>query len=202
MRLRLAFLVLLMGISALTFGQRFQGGVFGGINASRIQNDGYGGFQKLALHGGVFVQREIALNLGWKMELKYSARGMYHPRTQSVPIMQLSNITYLELPLSVYYLYNEKVEVEIGIAPDVLLSEYYEQDRLPLDPSYSADLRRFGLNGFAGISYYFHEKVAIGLRYTTSAIPFYAFDYWTPRYFSSGYFHNVISIGLKYYILK
>lgn len=202
MRLRLTFFVLLMGVSALTFGQKFQGGVFGGINASQIQNDGFSGFQKLALHGGAFVQREIAMDIGWKMELKYSARGIYRPSTQTDPHIYLSNITYMEIPLSITYLYNKKVEVELGIAPDVLLSEYYEKDRLPQESSYSSELRQFGLNGFAGISYFFHERVAVGLRYTNSLIPFHSFDYWTPTYFRSGFFHNVISIGLKYYILK
>jgi hypothetical protein len=191
-----------MGFSVIAFGQKFQGGVFAGINASRIQNDQYSGFKKLGLHGGGFVQREITGELGWKMELKYAARGMYHHPTQQIPSIQISNITYIELPLSITYLYNEKVEVELGVAPDVLLSEYYEDEDGPLDPSYSADLRKFGLNGFVGINYYLHERVAVGIRYTTSAIPFYTFDYWTNRYFASGYFHNVISVGMKYFIIK
>ena len=202
MRLRLAFFVLLMGFAAITFGQNFKGGIFGGLNASRIQNDGFSGFQKLSLNGGVFVQREFAPDLGWKMELKYSARGMSHYPTQSRLYIQLSHLVYLELPLSITYLYNEKVELELGFAPDVLLSEYYEDENGPLDPSYSSDLHRFGLNGFAGISYYIFDRVAVVFRYTMSAIPFSSFDYWTPTYFTSGLFHNVISIGLKYYILK
>ncbi len=200
--MRLAIFVLLMGFSAITFGQKFQGGVFGGLNASRIQNDGLSGFKKLGMHGGVFVQREIVSDLGWKMELKYTARGMSHLPTLAIPEMYLSHLTYLELPLSVTYLYNEKVEIELGVAPDVILSEYYEVDRLRSESSYAADLRKFGLNGFVGIHYYMHERVAVGIRYTTSAIPFHKFDYWTPRYFSSGFFHNVVSVGMKYYILK
>ena len=202
MRIRLTLFVLLLGLSTLAFGQKFQGGVFGGINASRIDNDSYSGYGKLGLNGGAFVGRELAFNMAWKMEVKYTSRGMVHLPTPSQPFIQESNLRYIAFPVSLTYLYNDKVEVELGIAPDILISEYYADEDGPLDPSYAADLRRFGLNGFLGINYYFIERMAVGLRYTISVVPFYAFDYWTPRYVSSGYFHDVISVGIKYYFLK
>ena len=202
MRLRLAFFVLLMGFTALTYGQKFQGGVFGGLNTSRIQNDDIGGFTKLGMHAGAFVGRDIGLNLGLKLELKYSTRGVYNYPNNMNNFLLITHLNYVELPLSITYLYNEKFELELGFAPDVLLSERYEDENGPLDPSTFPELRRFGLVGFAGFSYYFTERLAAGFRFTISAIPAHSFDYWTPTYFTSGLFHNVLSIGLKYYILK
>lgn len=202
MKKRFAFLVLLTGLSVFAFAQDFKGGIFGGINASRIQGDELSGFGKLGLHGGAFVERDIAFSLAWKLELKYSARGVYHYPTDSKPFFLIKHLNYMELPLSISYLYNEKVELELGIAPDVLLSERYEDESGILDPSTFPELRRFGLNGFTGISYYLTERISAGFRFTMSVIPAHSFEYYRPTYFTSGLFHNVISVGMKYHILK
>ncbi len=203
MKNRLAFIGLLLGLSVVAFGQKFQGGVFAGLNASQVDNDGFAGYKKLGLNAGVFVGRELDYGLAWKMELKYTSRGMYQPPTLNNPSeLAYSNLQYFEVPLSISYLYNEKVEVELGIAPDVLLREKYENESGILDPSYASDIRRFGLNVFGGINYYFIDNMAVGVRYTISGLPFYVFDYWTPRYISSGFFHDVLSMSVKYYFLR
>ncbi len=193
---------MILCISLTSFAQKFHGGIFAGINASQIDNDSYGGFNKLGLNAGAFVSREIMQNLNWQMELKYSSRGMYHHPTITQNFIDLSNLRYIELPISVHYFYNEKIQVELGFAPDMLLSEYYEDENGILDPEYAPDLRRFGVNVFAGAYYYFIENMAAGFRYTYSAIPFYPFDFWTSRYRDKGLFHDVISLSVKYYFVR
>ncbi len=202
MKINTGIIILILCISLSSSAQSFQGGIFAGINASQIDNDTYGGFNKLGLNAGAFVSREITPNFYWQMELKYSSRGMYHHPTINQNFIALSNLKYLELPLSIHYFYNEKIQVELGFAPDVLLSEYYEDEHGSLDPAYAPDLRRFGVNVFGGIYYYFIENMAVGIRYTYSAIPFYPFDFWTARYRDKGYFHDVLCLSVKYYFVR
>ena len=42
--------------------------------------------------------------------------------------MSLIDLRYIEMPLSIHYFLNEKVQLELGLSPDVLLKERYEDE--------------------------------------------------------------------------
>lgn len=200
MRMKLFLLCLVLSSSTILSAQSFQGGVFGGINASQVDNDGYSGFNKLGLNAGAFACREIMTDLYWQIELRYSSRGIYNVRTTSNPSISMSNLIYLEMPLTVHYFYDNKIQAELGLAPDVLLAEFYGDETAGIDPSQADELKRFGLNSIAGIYYYFRENLGVGVRFTYSLVPFYRSEGVAVRYWDSGLFHNVFSLNLKYYI--
>ncbi len=43
--------------------QEFNAGIFGGVTASQVDGDSYGGYNKLGFTAGVFVNREIDNNI-------------------------------------------------------------------------------------------------------------------------------------------
>jgi opacity protein-like surface antigen len=198
----LSFFVLLTGLSA----QNFQGGVSGGLNAARIDGDGHEFYGKLGLNAGVFVARAIVPEmLYWQMELKYTSRGKYHIyRDQMGGIVDLSliDLRYAELPLSIHYFLNEKVQLELGFSPDLLLREHYEDGDGILPVEDANDLRRFGITAFAGANYFVLEPLAVGIRFNYSVLPFYKFRAYAVRYRDSGWFHDVISINARYYFTR
>jgi len=180
--------------------QEFNAGIFGGMNASQVDRDGYGGYNKLSPTGGVYVNREFSTNFFWQLELKYGGRGALYMDENVVEDYHKTSFRYIELPLSIHYLMDDRVQVEIGISPDVLISfvAYDDQrNQVPLEEKLGGN-RRFGLNAFTGINYWIRPSFGVGLRFTYSVIPYSLREGASVRYLDSGYFHNVLSLTLAY----
>ncbi len=198
---------ILLFLMALPLGeiwaQEFNLGVFGGLNATQVDRDGYGGYNNLGLTAGVFVNRSLGKDFYWQLELKYGHRGAYYLGENVVEDYHKTSFQYIELPLSVQYLHMEKYQFGIGLSPDVLLKfvAYDDQrNEVPLEEELGGN-RRFGLNAFAGFQYWFHPTIGVGLRFTYSVIPYSLRDGASVRYLDSGYFHNVLSLTAAYRIM-
>ena len=200
------FITLLLFMLTGLDAQKFQGGLSGGLNASRIDGDGHEFYGKLGLNAGAFVAREIIPEmLFWQMEVKYTSRGKYHIfRNPMGNIVGLSliDLRYAELPLSMHYFLNQQVQLELGLSPDLLLMERYEDENGILPAEDANDLRRFGITAFAGANYFVIEQLAVGIRFNYSVIPFYKFDAYAVRYRDSGWFHDVLSVNIRYYFTR
>lgn len=189
--------VALLLLSVFANGQQFNAGLFGGLNVSQVSGDSYSGFNKLGFNAGVFVNRLIDQSFYWQAELKYGTRGVYEGPTDNSTSLYRSSYHYLELPLSVNYLFDAKVMLELGTSPEVLITTIFWDENGVLDKSQYPDNRRFGLSVFAGIGYWFNEKIMAGFRYTNSAIPFRDPEEWNNSQYR-GNFHNVLSFSLAY----
>ncbi len=203
MKLKYLFIIPLSLLLFPLSGQTFNGGITGGLNLCQIDGDGDEGYGKLALNAGAFISREIIPDLlYWQLELRYSGRGKYQGPTQKNMSIEIIDLKYLEMPLSLHGSYNDRIQVEFGFAPDVLLRAYYADENGMINPEYADDLRRFGLTAFAGIYYYPLQKLGIGVRYYYSVFPFYKFDAYAVRYRDSGFFHDILSLNVKWYIQR
>lgn len=190
-------LILSVVLSVSVKGQQLNMAVFGGMNASQVHGDSYMGFNKLGFAAGFFVNAAIDRNIYWQAEIKYGTRGVYKGPSDGDPTLYRSSYHILELPLSVHYLHDEKLMVEIGTSPELLVATAYWDEYGVMDSSTYPENRRFGLNVFAGVGYWFKPKLMVALRYTNSAIPFRDPEEWNnPQY--RGYFHNVISLTLAF----
>jgi len=188
--------LMLAGTSAIK-GQPLKYGIFGGITASQVDGDLYRGFNKLGATAGFFINNYIEYNIYWQAELKFVSRGVYKGPKDNDQTLYRSAYYYLEIPLSVHYLVNEKFLVELGISPEALLGAVFWDENGVLDPEGYPDNRPFGLSVFAGVGYWISDRLMAGLRYTNSAIPFRDPQEWNnPQY--RGYFHNVMSLSLAY----
>ena len=177
--------------------QRFNAGVFGGFSLAQVDYDNVGGYTKPGLSGGVFVNREFSDALYWQLELRYIARGSYYFKLDEDKeyIYQNTKFRYIELPLLLQYLHEEKYQFEIGMSPDILID--YAARGLYKDVSQNEPLggnRRFGLNALAGFQYWFTDSLGLGLRFSYSIIPFALREGASVRYRHRGYFHNVLAL--------
>ena len=186
--------------------QKFQGGITGGLNAARIDNDTDEIYGKLGLNAGAFIARQTSINaLYWQMELKYTSRGKYDIQRDfagNVIGTDLIDLRYIEMPLSLHYFINERLQAELGFSPDVLIREYYADENGAIPLENANDLRRFGITAFAGVNFFVRQNLAVGLRFNYSVIPFYKFDAYSVRYRNSGWFHDVLSVNARYYISR
>jgi hypothetical protein len=193
-------ILVIFALSVMTVsikGQPFDVGFFGGINVSEVSGDSYTGFNKLGLTAGLFVNNLIGHDVYWQAEIKYGTRGAYKGPSDIDPTLYRSGYQVIELPLSVQYLYEERVFVEAGFSPEVLIASRFWDENGLLDPAAYPENRRFGLSVFAGIGYWFNEKIQLGVRYTNSAIPFRDPQEWNhPRY--RGFYHSLFSLTVAY----
>jgi hypothetical protein len=190
-------ILLLLTMTVSMKGQQFNAGFFGGLNVSQVSGDFYKGFNKLGFTAGIFVNRPIEQNFYWQAEIKYGTRGVYEGPSEGDASLYKSSYHIVELPLSINYLFDEKVILELGIAPEVLITErFWDENGLMNESSYPEN-RMFGLSFFAGIGYWINDSMMAGLRYTNSAIPFRDPEEWNNSQYQ-GYFHNVISLTLSF----
>jgi hypothetical protein len=171
--------------------------VFGGVVASQVDGDAYGGFNKLGMTAGLYVNRELDLDIYWQLGIKYVSRGAYENFGPNDPRIDKTVFRYIEIPLSVHYLHRETFQVELGFSPEVLLSYASFDEYGKTDPALYPDNRRFGVSAFAGIYYWFIPSTGVGLRYTYSAISFRDPKEWNNAQFR-GYFHNVLCLTMAY----
>ena len=190
-----ALLWLALPISAQ--GQQVNVDLFGGINVSQVQGDIYTGFNKLGFNAGLSVNRLIDRQFYWQVEIKYSTRGVYEGPTDNNQSLYKSSYHILEFPLSVNYLFDGRIKLELGTSPEVLLTTLFWDENGLMDRSTYPDNRRIGLSVFGGIGYWFSERMMAGIRYTNSAVPFRDPEEWNNSQYR-GYFHNAISVSLAY----
>jgi hypothetical protein len=190
--------ITLLLLTACSFGQQFNAGFFGGVTASQVDGDSYTGFNKLGFSAGVFVNHHIEYDIYWQAEIKYVTRGVYKGPSDDDPTLYRSGYHYVEIPLSVHYLYDQRIQFELGTSPEILVKTIFADQDGRIDPSsYPDDIRRIGLSVFGGLHYWFNGTTGVGIRYTYSAIPFREPQEWNhPRY--RGYFHNVICLTVAY----
>lgn len=207
MKKSITFLFLLLFVMGIgVYGQKFQGGITAGLNAARIDNDTDELYGKLGLNAGAFVARQTSINqLYWQLELKYTSRGKYDIQRDlagNIVGTDLIDLRYIEMPISLHYFINERLQAELGFAPDVLIREYYADENGPIPLDNANDLRRFGITAFAGVNFFVRPDLAFGLRFNYSAVPFYKFEAYAIRYRDSGWFHDVLSINARYYFTR
>ena len=191
----LIFLLMVLPLPGLR-AQSFNAGFFGGLTASQVDGDQYGGFNKLGMTAGFFVNREIDKNFYWQLEIKYVTRGALESEPE-IYFYDKTVYRYIEIPLSVNYLLDEKYQFELGLSPEVLLSYAHYDGNGQTEPSLYPDNNRFGLSVFAGIVYWFVPSTGVGFRYTYSAISFRPEEEWNnPQY--RGHFHNVLAFTVNY----
>ena len=194
-RLAMIFLLTVLPLAGLR-AQSFNAGFFGGVTAAQVDGDQYAGFHKLGMTAGFFVNREIDKNFYWQLEIKYVARGALENEPDNY-YYDKTVYRYIEIPLSVNYLFDEKYQLEIGLSPEVLLSYAHFDGNGKTNPSLYPDNNRFGLSVFAGIVYWFIPSTGVGFRYTYSAVSFRDAQEWNnPQY--RGFFHNVMAFTVAY----
>ena len=188
-------IVLFFNLTALAQVQKFNVGLFGGINVSQISGDPYTGFNKLGFNAGFYVNRLIDKSFYWQVEIKYGTRGVYEGPTDSNQTLYKISYHIIELPLSVNYLFDNKIMVEVGTSPEVLVTTLIWNESGLIDRKPDPEPRRFGLSVFGGIGYRFNNRIMAGLRYTNSALPIYDPEEWNTSQYR-GDFHQVISLTL------
>lgn len=179
--------------------QNFEGGVLLGLTASQIDGDNYRGYNKVGLQGGGWVRRMFTYTVGGQMELRYVQKGALKTNTVKDPTYSRTALHYVDIPLMVQYVYNERIVLELGLDPEVLMKARLEDENgvIPIpDPTYN----RFTMSAVAGLGYRFLEVFSAHFRFNYSILPIRAHPSGQTYLLNRGHYSNVLSFAVYYQI--
>ena len=179
--------------------QDFKAGVLVGVNATQIDGDTYGGFDKTGFKFGGFVKRHLNKEWAVQMELLYNQRGSQAPTQDDENPVYKYEINYLDMPIMAQYYFIEELYAEAGIELGYLLSAKEERDFLDLE---AADrTKNFSMNWGLGVGYNFYDNFSAHLRYNRSLIPVRGSSE-NLEDSNKGQISRVISFGVSYQFNK
>ncbi|MDA3816796.1 MAG: porin family protein [Prolixibacteraceae bacterium] len=204
---------ILITLSLLTFGisaQEFYGGVLAGFNGSQIDHDGAGGYHKMGLIGGAWVQRDLSPNWYWGMELKVNQKGMrIKPTKENNQKKYIYRLNYIDLPVLIGYSYDPTFSFFGGLSFGYLFNKNAYDNYGKVLAVNNDNITNWEAGMFTGIKTDFEELVnrpwaenfslEVRFQYSLVSIDEYH-DFFTQYKSSIGKFNNVISTVLYYQI--
>lgn len=183
-----------MLISAILSAQRFSGGLLGGINATQIDGDNWGGYYKMGLTFGAYVSTHFKENWGGQLEIKYSGKGSSTPF--KYPEIRMISLRYVDLPVLVNYQVSEKLKIQAGLSFNYLFSAmHYDGEWFEFEEK----CRKYETAIALGGSYSITNKLDIAIRYNYSIMPVRS-KYSTSSWGEGAWFNNVVGFSLYYFI--
>jgi len=183
----------------LSAQQRFKAGFTAGLNASQIQGDDTGGYNKLGLVGGLKGIAVLGERSELSLELTYSQRGSKNDKAEPVDIV--IRLAYAEVPVLFNYKdwYVEdgdyhRVMGSIGFSYGRLLSAESEG----LTSKYIDETDNFTKDDFSfvvGAEFFFQPRLSLGIRWNSSFNKLFHNDHAPGKNELRGYF---LSFRLNY----
>lgn len=168
---KLIVIGILLVFSLSIYGQDFNGGVLGGINATQVFGDSFSGPNKAGLYLGVFVNRYFSKRSSIQLELDFIQKGSRKNPNSSTGDYNsyLLKLNYIELPVLYKYDFAEKGTLEAGLTLGVLVNNYEEANGSTDVSGEEFNSLDFGAD--IGIYYTLVKNLRINLRISSSIIP-------------------------------
>jgi opacity protein-like surface antigen len=188
MKLKITFLSITVIFTTIIEAQRFQGGILGGINATQIDGDYWGGYHKGGLNFGAFVTTNLKDKWGGLMEIKYSAKGS----SNASPVeLQMVSLRYIDIPVLATYQIKNKLQVQGGLSFNYLFNQMlFDGDWYKSDRKYNKIESAIA----AGIEYKVLQNVGLNLRYCYSFTP--VLSKYSTSSNEGSWFNNVLSFSV------
>ncbi len=190
-------LFITLATTIVSQAQRFKGGILGGINASQIDGDTWGGYYKIGLVGGAFVYTDFADKWGGQLEIKYSSKGSANGFNVPYPVK--ISLQYIDLPILATYKAIENLKIQAGVSINYLfVAKRYDGswfDDWDFPPNSLETSLTFGIN------YRFFQTFDMNIRYSYSLLPIRA-EVSTDSWGVGAWFNNVVTFALYFEIGK
>jgi hypothetical protein len=203
MRILITILIgLTFGISSLK-GQVFKTGVLLGISGAQIEGDGYGGYNKLGVIGGGFVNTNLSEKFSAQFEIYFINKGSFdaaHPDKGDYDSFHV-NLNYIEVPLALRYKFG-KFKLELGAYYGKLLSYSIEDEFGPRNVNRYPFKDDFG--GLLGLYYELNERFIFNFRTKNSIIPIRDFQNYDQnvgilnKLFNRGWYNVDLNLTVRY----
>lgn len=192
-----AFLVF---VAQFSFGQRFEGGVLGGLNASQVDGDTYSGYHKPGIVLGGFVQTDLSRSVYAGMELKFAQKGARNRDSLATDgqIKYIMRLNYVDLPVYLGFRTSDKISFLVGMSAGYLLSgnEYNDYGKFP--PEDQNEFSPIDVQALLGFRFQITRRLYIDLRGQYSVVPIREQSGNALWYWKSNQFSNVLNTTVLY----
>jgi hypothetical protein len=155
-------------LQTVLWAQRFNGGALIGICASQVDGDTYGGFDKVGLQGGVFVNTKFSDAWGAQMEIKYNGKGARKKTSKDDFETYSRTLHYIDLPVMINFTIKEKYILDAGLVPGYLFAKNGEEDGYKISGEELSGYKKFDLSWLLGFNYRITDNFIANIRYSYS----------------------------------
>ena len=181
-------------------------GARGGISATQVAGDGWGGFDKLGFFAGLSTEYAWTEKAGFETGIQFIMKGSRkNARPDDGDFLSYKlNLNYVEVPL-LYKYYQDRLHFDLGLGAAFLLSsEEIDQDGIELqtEDTFNAIILNFQM----GMNVEMADNHFATIRFTNSLTPARSsgvtfvdntVNFWR-RIFSNGQYNTVLEFGYKY----
>ncbi len=162
----LAFIICFLFFGYSLVAQQFTGGIMGGLAATTVAGDRSGGYNKLGLYGGAYVNLMVNQHSNLQMELAFFQKGAQSRQNpdQTILSQYRLRLSYVELPFVYQYRFGP-LRAEAGISFDFLIGHTEEVNYQYVDRDIWKGMT---FNSILGVKYDLTQKITLSLRKTNS----------------------------------
>jgi hypothetical protein len=201
MKTKYLFTLIFLFLSFFVQAQYFNAGIKAGIVGSQVDGDGYGGYDKFGINGGLFVNYKISMLTSLQLEMEYIQKGSSHtPNVENGDYDDYKlHLGYIQLPVLFQYKLAPNFTAELGPAFGLLISHYEEWMTYEIDYN---PFRKFALSWVTGINYKISEEMNANFRFDYSLMAIRQQPAPKDRYilFQYGQFCNSLVFSIQYKI--
>lgn len=149
---------------------RFNAGVVAGLNATQVDGDAAGGFNKAGLNASAFVRVNLDSPISVTLGIGYSGKGSRRPANPDNNDFNTwgYKFRYIDIPVVAEYRNND-VFFQAGLFGAVLLQaeQEFNSNFFAIE---NPEMRDYDFGGIVGIGYFINEKLFVQARYQNSLI--------------------------------
>jgi hypothetical protein len=199
-------IIALIVVPVMASAQRFNGGLLAGVCASQVDGDTYGGFDKVGLQGGVFVNTKFTKNWGAQMEIKYNGKGARKKTSESDPETYSLTLHYIDLPLMINLTVQKKFIFDAGFVPGYLFAKNGEKDGIKMSGNEISAFKKVDLSWLIGFNYKINDNFIANIRYSYSLFSIRDYETVDANYsfvanifgYTNGDYNNYLTMGIYY----
>jgi opacity protein-like surface antigen len=199
-------LIALLALPAISWAQRFNGGALIGICASQVDGDTYGGFDKVGLQGGVFVNTKFSDAWGAQMEIKYNGKGARKKTSKDDFETYSLTLHYVDVPLIVNFTIKEKFILDAGLVPGYLFAKNGEENGYKFADEEILAFKKMDLSWLLGFNYKITDNFIANIRYSYSLFSIRDYENIDANYgiiaqifgYTNGDYNNFLTMGIYY----
>lgn len=178
--------------------QEFDAGIYGGVSATQIDGDSYGGYNKPGVVFGGFVNRELSQQVDWQLGLRYIMKGSRKASNEG-GLDYKATLHYLEFPITMRYYHYKKLDFEGGLTVGYMVKAFEEINKGgSFETTNSFD--RFEIGAVAGLNYKINESFSVAGFVEYSLIPIRPYITKPHWLVNNGQYNSVLHFSLVYNI--
>lgn len=205
----LVFLHILLG-SVPALGQRFDGGLRGGLSASEVSGDNLGGPDKLGWFASVFTSTGVGNYSRLQLEILYIQKGSRsRPNEKNNFYDYRFSLQYAEVPLVIIYDFpfgdnlrlGGRLSLEAGLSVAFLVAALEKENDLEIDLGQEKPYNDAELNVLLGLYYPMADRLNFHLRFSQGITPLRPHLGGSQIWYNRGQYNTVWTFGLAWSLL-